>query len=90
MNAVEHDLYERLIASNDRLVAAIESQTEPKRHPSEAWCTATTKEGKRCIRDAVADDLCKSHWRQANNGAAAKDEPAEADDGKPYTPAHKL
>ena len=41
-------------------------------HPSENWCEGinlTKREGERCLRDAVADGLCKHHWRYANGKA---------------------
>ena len=34
-------------------------------HPAKGRCAATTKNGSRCLKDAVADGLCKLHWRMA-------------------------
>ena len=46
-----------------------------RRHPSENWCTATTRSGERCLMDAAADGLCKTHWRMANRGASQDADP---------------
>ena len=41
-------------------------------HPSEGWCTGTTKNGERCLNNAVADGLCKMHWRMVARGRREK------------------
>ena len=45
-------------------------------HPSENWCEGANltkgRAGERCLRDAVADGLCKPHWRVAHGAVAGK------------------
>ena len=41
-------------------------------HPSEGWCAGTTKNGERCLNNAVTDGLCKMHWRMSTRGQREK------------------
>ena len=41
-------------------------------HPSEGWYAGTTKNGERCLNNAVADGLCKMHWRMSARGRREK------------------
>ena len=59
---------DELLGRLDRLTGVLGSLAERwdaarRTHPTENWCSAPTKEGLRCLRDAEADGLCKLHWR---------------------------
>ena len=32
--------------------------------PAANWCEGETTEGQRCLKDAVVDGLCVTHWRE--------------------------
>lgn len=62
------DALERIDRNVSRLASP--SSAEPGEpaaiKPDAFWCSAITKHGKRCLRDAAADGLCTTHWRLSN------------------------